>query len=550
MSILDSFSELRECIEQPTRSPAPRPHLLQTKHDVNPVPHLLSVQNITTTRAEILQAMPDRSVVDRHVFAYFNRLSPVFTHRPSFLRQYESFWKNPSAAPVMWVSILYSIMCLMPLEHATSPSSAGDTLSDQSRYLAQVVQCLILGDYSRGGPFTIEALLHYFMVEHSRRRDADTSNWALSGLIIRLALHKGYHREPSLFPNITPYDGELRRRVWMVLYFIDAVISIQMGLPRLIKDEQCDTGFPHNLLDTDFDEDTAALPTPRSDAEITPIQWWVAKYKLLIMIARIADMSLLNIGDGDASSDAKVKQADTLLRATYDQIQPSMKFTSLVNCLGASPETIVGRLSVSLLFLKGLIILHRGYVVGSEPAETRSSFILHNDSAAAPDSARICIEAALQMLEYQDLIYYESQEGGAIASLSWRLRSSSIAHEFFTATSVLCSYMYRVYIRDPGIPQLPQEQIQAIERALVRTHGTWQSQRAVLKDAQTMTEILGLLLAKLQERADGCGTTPRVMDNILDIPLGSGSEDLGALLQDNFGLYGEGMNDFSSFIGW
>lgn len=405
--------------------------------------------------------------------------------------------------------------------------------------------------FCRRGPFAVEALLHYFVVEHTRRCDTDVSNWSLYGLIVRLALRKGYHREPSLFPNITPYEGEIRRRLWMMLYFVDLVISIQMGLPRLIKDEQCDTGFPHNLLDSDFGEDTESLPPPRPDTEITPIQFWVARYKLLVIIARIADMSLITTrADTDPCPGTKVKQMDTLLRTTYDQLPPVMKFTSLVACLGTSPEVTVNRLSVSILFQKGLIMLHRGYVVGGGSSTNTPAYTPHKpNTSCAADSVRACIDAALQVLEYQEF-YHESQQGGALAPMAWRLRSSSFAHEFLTATSVLCSYMYRVYIGDPDIPQLSPEQTQAVERALVRTHGIWQSQKTASKDVQRATEILGVFIAKLQGRAG----VPGMDDSFLDICLDSQSGDVGvgvgALLQDNFGLYGEWIGDFSSFIAW
>lgn len=51
----------------------------------------------------------------------------------------------------------------------------------------------------------------------------------------------GYPRDPSRFPSITLFGGEIRRRLWMMLYCMDVMISIQMGMPSLIKDEQCDT---------------------------------------------------------------------------------------------------------------------------------------------------------------------------------------------------------------------------------------------------------------------------------------------------------------------
>ncbi|KAL2838552.1 hypothetical protein BJY01DRAFT_34146 [Aspergillus pseudoustus] len=553
ISIMDGISELRHCIERDEElgvSPEQKHEVPSTAPETDSAPiHLLSGPKATaTTKAELLRAVPDRSIVDRHVFWYCNRLPPAFTHIPSFLRQYENFWKSPSSVPILWLSILFSVMCLTPLGQLASFPLAKGTVY-QPPYVPQVIQCLVLGDYSRGGPFAIEALLHYFVLEQSKRRDADTRNWSLYGLIVRLALREGYHREPSLFPNITPYAGELRRRLWMMVYSVDVVISTQMGLPRLIKDEQCDTGFPLNLLDSDFDEDTTVL-IPRPITEITPVQSWIAKYKLMILIAQIADMSLITAGGEDSSSREKVKQIDLQLRTTYGQLPPSMKFTSLSSCLGSTPEAIMSRLSVSLLFQKGLIMLHRGHVVRRGPCQkNRPASPPHKRSPSCdPDSARTCIDAALQMLQYQDIFFYESLEGGALCSMGWRLRSSFISHEFLMAISVLCSYMYRVYSGDVDVPRLSTERIQALESALLRTYEIWQSETNRSKDAQRATETLGMLIGKLHGSGSRSGGAQGM--DILDTQLESQPGDIGALLQDGFGLYGEGLNDFSSFIAW
>lgn len=454
----------------------------------------------------------------------------------------------------MWLSILYSIMCMTPLDHVASAAMCGDVGPSQlgifqPMYLEQVIQCLLIGDYSQGGPYAIEALHHYFIIEHARHRDADVRNWSLSGLILRLALRKGYHREPSRFPNITPFEGELRRRLWIMLYAMDVLISLQMGMPRLIKDEQCDTGYPRNLLDTDFDENTKEFPTPRSDAEITHVLSWVAKYKMMVIMAKIADMSLTTAQDEDPCSSDNIKQVDTLLRTTYNQLPGGMKFTSLSGCLGSPPEDIINKVSISILLQKGLIILHRRHVVGGGPSERG---LRHQcDATYITESVCTCIDAAVQMLEHQDLVYNESQNGGALASLRWRLSSSLVSHEFLMATSVLCSYLYRVYGGDPDVAGASAERIHKIEKALLRTYGIWQSQSSRSKDAKRAADILGMLIGRLQEHTSTC-TQP---NDGVDIPMGHLVPELqfgveGAMLHDSFGLYGESMSDFGSIISW
>lgn len=463
------------------------------------------------------------------------------------------------------MSILYSILCIASLvrdTHTLLPghSSSGATGVCYPAHVGQVIQSLILGDYSRGGPFAIEALCYYFLVEHARRRDADARNWSLCGLILRLALQNGYHREPSLFPNITPFEGELRRRVWMMLHYLDAVLAIQMGLPRLIKDEQCDTQPPHNLLDTDFDEDTARLPNPRPDNEVTPIRWWLARSKIMTIVIQIADRRLVRTaaleGEEHVCSCAGVSQMDALLRDTYESLPQSMKFTSLVHCLDNCPEDIAKQLVTSISFQKGLIMLHHRHAWGEISSSSSSACEQDGCSAtcAGRSSTRPCIEAALQMLEYQDLVYSESQPGGALAELGWRVLSSPLAHEFLMATSVLCAYMDLIYKGDPPDTAEPLADLtDVVQRALLRTYDIWSSQRNTSKDAERATDTLRILVGKLQDRDSNSdsargGTQPNGMFNTPPSELQFA--DLGAMLQDSFGLYGEGMNDFSGFFAW
>ncbi|KAG8412126.1 hypothetical protein J3458_014320 [Metarhizium acridum] len=140
-------------------------------------------------------------------------LPRVCVHSPSFLQQYQRFWDDPSQAPLTWIALLYGIMSFA----AQSQAGSLDQVQDPSLplpFLEQIVQCLVLGNYSHGAPYAIEALLHYFVLERMRAGDTQAETWLLMGIILRLAQRMGYHRDPSHFPGITPFQGEMRRRVW------------------------------------------------------------------------------------------------------------------------------------------------------------------------------------------------------------------------------------------------------------------------------------------------------------------------------------------------
>ncbi len=61
----------------------------------------------------------------------------------------------------------------------------------------------------------------------------------------------GYHRDPSNLSGISPFDGEMRRRVWLNIVQVEALMSYEMGFPSMIPSEFCDTKVPRNLENTE-----------------------------------------------------------------------------------------------------------------------------------------------------------------------------------------------------------------------------------------------------------------------------------------------------------
>ncbi|CAK7205178.1 hypothetical protein SEUCBS139899_007943 [Sporothrix eucalyptigena] len=101
----------------------------------------------------------------------------------------------------------------------------------------------------------MEALILHFAVDQIVNVDGTVSSWVLMGVIVRLALRMGLHRDPSHWPSIRPLHAEMRRRLWISLYQMDFFTSVQVGLARIIKDAQCNALPPMHLANHDLDHD-------------------------------------------------------------------------------------------------------------------------------------------------------------------------------------------------------------------------------------------------------------------------------------------------------
>lgn len=125
------------------------------------------------------------------------------------------------------------MVCLSAQASDASDYAQGNEVEQQSLqidiYREKIVQCLILGEYTKAGPFVLETLIHYVYVEFCLRSDADKDVWYLLAIEVNLAKRMGYHRDPSHFPGLSPLQGEMRRRLWATVLLGDLLISNQMG---------------------------------------------------------------------------------------------------------------------------------------------------------------------------------------------------------------------------------------------------------------------------------------------------------------------------------
>lgn len=66
----------------------------------------------------------------------------------------------------------------------------------------------------------------------------------IMGLTTQMALSMGLHRDPALFPNVTPYYAEFRKRLWACFFRLNLDYCIRSGSQFSIRLEDVDCPFP------------------------------------------------------------------------------------------------------------------------------------------------------------------------------------------------------------------------------------------------------------------------------------------------------------------
>ncbi|OJJ42365.1 hypothetical protein ASPZODRAFT_155294 [Penicilliopsis zonata CBS 506.65] len=465
------------------------------------------------SRAEIIAALPPKVAVDRYISRYFNYLDLVASaavHGPSFIREYEAFWADPSRPSILWVGLLFSMICLAVM--ASDGPEAEQKSLQIDLYREKIVQCLVMGEYTKPGPYVLETVVHYLYIEFGINPDADRNIWFLLGLEVNLAMRMGLHRDPGHFPRISILEAEMRRRLWATVLTSDILLSSQMGMPRMICDWKCDTGEPRNLNDTDLGPDLTQLPPARPETEHTTALGIIARRRMIVALGAIADL----VDSVKAVSYAEIMQTDRKLHDAVARIPPPLRIKPLAASVTDPPQVILSRLFLGHLLYKGQIMLHRRYL--DMPCTTTTG----DPEDPFVYSRTACLDASLGTLHIQQILDEETCPGGRLHELRWRI-TSSMTHLFLTATMVLCSLLHR------GQPL--GDRTEEVLAALRRARTIWMRRSSSSREAKRATEIVSFTLARTEDEPVAASTEMDYTGYAWSQPIGA-NEGFSPMMND------------------
>ncbi|PVI00613.1 hypothetical protein DM02DRAFT_562708 [Periconia macrospinosa] len=511
-SVLDGIAELKAQLDD-----IPIAAQDHSRIEGDDEPELLFGGRCNATREEILVGLPSKTEGDQLVESFFARveITSLIIHRPTFLREYEKFWEQPEETPIMWIGLLWALFTvstyfntIVTEYHAgvTVPSEMKGSTARVDFYRQRVVQCLHLANYPKCPPHTLEAMLLYFMIQYLRSRDVQFEQWLSVGIIVRTAFRMGYHRDPSRFPNISPFNAEMRRRLWILVVQIDLMTSVAVGLPIMIQPSLPDVREPRNIDEQDLYEEMTELPPERPESETSLMLYCVARNRLLRVLAKIQDHA--NASEQHGYREALELDAD--LRTTYAAVPESMKCYQARNFDVAS-DIAMRRLFLGITYLKSLIMIHRPFM------------LLGREDSRYEYSRMMCLDAAIEILDFQNLLEFESRtnfnrwsSNWKIWTSSWRL-SSLVNHDFLLATSVLLLDLNKDIIKPMPFPD-PKAQRIRLEKgqpsrsevvgALIKANFIWELASEKSREAAKVSTAINLVLGKVNGAGAPAGATP------------------------------------------
>jgi hypothetical protein len=293
-------------------------------------------------------------------------------------------------------------------------------------FKSRTAQSLVLADYTKPAPNTIETLILHLHGEQGCSKDAGVSSWVVVGMIARFAMRMGYHRDPKPYPDVTPFQGEMRRRVWAVVKQMDLGFSFQLGLPSMLRSSECDTDIPRNIFDEEFGEATTEMPPSRPLTEPTPISFMITRARLMSIFGRILEQ--FNSLEPHMYED--VMKLDRELREEQERIPPHLRFIPIEESVAEPAALIMQRYGLDLLYQRGLCVLHRKFLARAR------------ESPRFSNSRLSCVDASMVLLNHQAGLHRETQTPtGRLRSVRWYAPSLTTS-DFLQAAMIICLDLY------------------------------------------------------------------------------------------------------------
>ena len=247
---------------------------------------------------EVFAALPEKNIIDVQVALYFQTWGTTYRilHEPSFWKEYHAFWEQESTSysrvsfAVILILIVATTKCLTPKDDVF----LGDTTADRQEASKLVEICDVWLSKQSRKRLTLSFFQTRCLALLARRANCVKlkQDWVTSGDLVRNALAAGMHREPSLLAsgNISEFEKEMKKRLWVTIMELELQSSIESGLQSSLSGLYFDTPAPANLHDDDFSSASQEMPASRPTKHFTSASYLKVALKSLPLRIHIAQL--------------------------------------------------------------------------------------------------------------------------------------------------------------------------------------------------------------------------------------------------------------------
>ncbi|KZF20282.1 hypothetical protein L228DRAFT_285007 [Xylona heveae TC161] len=229
--------------------------------------------------SDALAQFPPRNISNFLLSIYFHYAedSYFYFHQPAFRSRLDELYNSSAARAVTDPAFVCSVLMVFALgsqftqfrsPNATATPEPGDFREDPGSIFYRRARMLLPAVISR---CTIEAIQACTAMATyclpSRPRDL---GYFYLGLALKIAVASGLHRRANESGLSAPVL-EIRNRLWWSIYSLERVLSIKMGRPESIREEDIDVPLPAPCSELDFPEAQSNIFHQMANVSLTRI---------------------------------------------------------------------------------------------------------------------------------------------------------------------------------------------------------------------------------------------------------------------------------------
>lgn len=226
------------------------------------------------------------------------------------------------------------------------------------------------------------------------------------------------------------------------------------------------------------------------------LEYCVSRNRLLRVLSKIQDHT--NASEQPGYREALELDAD--LKSTFESIPNALKCHQVRN-FDVRSDIAMRRLYIGVTYLKSLMMIHRPFL------------LLGREDSRYEYSRMMCLDAAMEILDFQTLLEFESRTGFRRWSSNWKLWTTTwrlsylVNQDFLLATTVLLLDLHKdikkpMPFPDAETPRIRLEKGQPsrseVVSALIKANFIWNIASDRSREAAKVTTAINLVLGKVQ----------------------------------------------------
>lgn len=394
-------------------------------------------------------------------------------HYQSFMEMYARFWQSDEAQRHEFKYFVPQLAIIVAIIYAWEGVSTpvGDEEAQAEILSGHVKEWL---ESLRGRKQLTMATLRtqaLLIVSQQVRSAQPDDVWKATGKLLRLAMVAGLHRDSAEFPDISIFEGELRRRLWMTILELDVGASIDYGMPTMVHEGDFTCNRPSNVDDVELHEDMTELPGSKPLHQTTDSVFQVALTKSQPLRLRAIGGTFNQVHD----AQLLINDLERYIQSLPLNLRPDVDSKDEI-------RHILGKVYLHVYIRRIIAYLHHTCISLTD---------------LAPETMTSGIQSSLSILSFQRLLDIENPESDINQRGSnWELFHILCRNDIMQAALDIC-----LHAQAPGLVSWTKASLLlAIEDTIANLMRRISKNGSDVKDVIRLSVISQMLKSQIQQR--------------------------------------------------